>query len=146
VIAMQLILPPKNQQFSYLPAQTEGGEIDSSGLQASIRWPVFAGVGMVMLFVAAFGGWAATAPLAGGAVAQGVLSPDGSRKTIQHLEGGIIADIMVKDGDVVGAGAPLVTLEDTQARAIYDVWLGQYHALRAVCRRGSRQSSLRATT
>jgi HlyD family secretion protein/epimerase transport system membrane fusion protein len=61
-----------------------------------------------------------------------VLSPDGSRKTIQHLEGGIIAEIMVKDGDVVGPGAPLVTLEDTQARAIYDVLLGQYHALRAV--------------
>ena len=61
---MKLIPPPGAQQFSYLPAQTEAGEIDSAGLRASIRWPVRAGVGMVMLFVAAFGGWAATAPLA----------------------------------------------------------------------------------
>jgi HlyD family secretion protein/epimerase transport system membrane fusion protein len=129
---MQLIPPPGSQRFSYLPAETEGGEVDAAGLRASIRWPVLAGIGMVILFVAAFGGWAATAPLAGGAVAPGILSPDGSRKTIQHLEGGIIAEIMVRDGDFVNAGAPLVTLEDTQARTVYDVLLGQYNALRAV--------------
>jgi HlyD family secretion protein/epimerase transport system membrane fusion protein len=94
-----------------------------------------AGVIIVTVLVAAFGGWAATAPLAGGAVAPGVISPDSSRKTIQHLEGGIIGEIMVQDGDFVQAGQPLVTLEDTLARASYEIMLHQYQGLVATMAR-----------
>ena len=43
--------------------------------------------------------------------------PSSSRKTIQHLEGGIIREILVADGDVVRAGQTLISLEDTKARA-----------------------------
>ena len=44
-------------------------------------------------------------------------NPSSSRKTIQHLEGGIIREILVADGDVVRAGQTLISLEDTKARA-----------------------------
>ena len=44
-------------------------------------------------------------------------NPESSRKTIQHLEGGIIREILVADGDVVRAGQTLISLEDTKARA-----------------------------
>lgn len=128
---MQVIPPPHAQQYAYLPPAAEDKQADKEVLRASIRTPMLAGIGVVALLVVAVGGWASTAPLAGGAVATGVISPDGSRRTIQHLEGGIIGEIMVRDGDFVTVGAPLVTLEDTQARAAYEMLLRQSQGLRA---------------
>lgn len=128
---MQEVLPPHNSS-AYVPELQDARDVDRAGLRANVRWPVVAGICIVLLLVAGFGGWAATAPLAGGAVAPGVISPDGSRKTIQHLEGGIIGTIMVRDGDAVAAGAPLLILEDTQARAVYEIVLSQYWGFLAV--------------
>jgi HlyD family secretion protein len=129
---MYTLPPPHAQQYAYLPTVAETREADRAVLRASVRRPVLAGIAIVALLVAIFGGWAGTAPLAGGAVAPGVISPDGSRKTIQHLEGGIISEIMIQDGDFVAIGAPLLTLEDTQARAAYEMLLKQHHSLRAI--------------
>ncbi|AMJ62923.1 HlyD family type I secretion periplasmic adaptor subunit [Bosea sp. PAMC 26642] len=56
-------------------------------------------------------------PLSGAAVAPGFVSPDGSRKTVQHLEGGIVHRIHVREGDHVSPGQQLVSLEDTLAKA-----------------------------
>ena len=42
---------------------------------------------------------------------------EGNRRTVEHLEGGIIAELLVRDGDLVDAGAPLIRLDDTQAQA-----------------------------
>jgi len=81
------------------------------------RGPRLFGYSVVVLLGAGLGGWAATAPLASAALAPGVVSPDGSRKTVQHLEGGIVHAIHVREGDVVAAGDELVTLDETQARA-----------------------------
>jgi multidrug efflux pump subunit AcrA (membrane-fusion protein) len=66
-----------------------------------------------------FGGWGYFAPLDGGAVAPGVINPDSGKKTIQHLEGGIIAEMRVREGETVTIGQPLVVLESTQARAAH---------------------------
>jgi HlyD family secretion protein len=126
---MRAIPPPHAEQYVYLPPRAESANPDA--LRASTRGPVLAGIVVTALLITAFGGWASTAPLAAGAVAPGVISPDGSRKTIQHLEGGIISEIMVRDGDVVEVGAPLVILEDTRARAAYEMQLKQYQGLRA---------------
>lgn len=84
------------------------------------RGPRLLGYGGLLLLTAGFGGWSVMAPLAGAAIAPGVVSPDGHRKTIQHLEGGIIRGIHVQEGDSVLAGTTLVTLEDIQARARYE--------------------------
>ncbi len=77
------------------------------------------GIAVIVVFFGVFGGWAAATPLSSAAVAPGVVSPDGSRKTVQHLEGGIIRTIHVREGDRVAVGAPLVSLQDTSARAEY---------------------------
>jgi HlyD family secretion protein len=114
-----------------ISADAKDADTDLAALHASVRRPIFAGMAVLILLVGAFGGWGATAPLAGGAVANGVISPDGSRRTIQHLEGGIIAEILVRDSDTVAAGAPLLVLEDTQARANHDVLQSQYWQLSA---------------
>ena len=68
-----------------------------------IAAPVALGAGIVALFFGVFGAWAAFAPLESAAVARGVISVETQRKTIQHLEGGIVGEIRVRDGDEVAA-------------------------------------------
>jgi HlyD family secretion protein len=87
------------------------------GVLADLRAPMFWGA-LTLLLVFGFGiGWAAIAPLAGAAIASGVVSPEGSRRTVQHLEGGIIRELRVRDGDIVEVSQPLVVLEGVDARA-----------------------------
>ncbi|MBN9034308.1 MAG: HlyD family type I secretion periplasmic adaptor subunit, partial [Rhizobiales bacterium] len=82
---------------------------------------ITAGYVTIFLGFGIFGTWAATAPLASGVVAPGTLSVESNRKTIQHLEGGIISEILAKEGEVVNAGDILVKLDPTQAQGNYTV-------------------------
>src|SRR3954447_19586829 len=86
------------------------------GPLTSLRVPLLAGTAIGLSFFAGLGGWAATAPLAGAAIAPAVVAPDGSRKTIQHLEGGIVRRILIQDGSVVAAGQELIELDDRRPR------------------------------
>ena len=92
----------------------------SGPLKPSIAFPARLGNAIILVFAVVFGGWGYFAPLDGGAVAPGVINPDSGKKTIQHLEGGIIAEMRVREGEAVTVGQPLVVLESTQARAAYD--------------------------
>jgi len=70
------------------------------------------------LFVIAFGIWAWAAPLNSAAIAPGYLeAAGGGRRTVQHLEGGIVRRFLVEEGQFVRAGEPLVELDDTQTDA-----------------------------
>ena len=95
-----------------------------------MRGPARLGALLIAAFVGGFGGWAALVPLASGAIAPGIVSPDGSRRTVQHLEGGIIRTLHVRDGDVVEKGQPLLVLESVQPRANHDMQLKQQRSLR----------------
>ena len=99
--------------------------------RTSLRPPLLAGTAVALAFFAGFGGWAATAPLAGAAVAPALVAPEGSRKTVQHLEGGIVRRILVHDGSLVAAGQPLVELDDTRARAEHAALLAEWRAATA---------------
>jgi HlyD family secretion protein/epimerase transport system membrane fusion protein len=101
-------------------------------LQRSLRRPAAISWIIIGGFLGAFGIWSATAPLSSAAVAQGTVSPEGARKTIQHLEGGIIRQIAVRDGDTVKAGDLLMVLDDTQAKATFGSLLGQWQRLVAM--------------
>ena len=85
-------------------------------LRKELKATFWVGVSVILLFFAVGGGWSATAPLSGAAIATGVVSPEGSRQTVQHLEGGIIRRIAVREGDSVGAGDGLVILEGVAAK------------------------------
>src|SRR5207247_2555694 len=61
--------------------------------------------------------WAATAPLASAVVASGSFVATGQNKQVQHLEGGIIREILVKEGDVVEANQSLIRLDDTPVKS-----------------------------
>jgi HlyD family type I secretion membrane fusion protein len=76
-------------------------------------------VGLVLI-VACFGGfgaWATTAPLAAAVIAQGSFVATGQNKIVQHLEGGIIKELLVEEGDHVRQGQPLIRLDETAAQA-----------------------------
>ena len=87
------------------------------GLRDRLRGVTWTGNLLVSGFVVGLGIWSTYAPLESAAIAVGTVESEWSRKTIQHLEGGIIRKILVADGDVVRAGQTLFALEDTKARA-----------------------------
>ena len=95
------------------------------------RRPIIFGLAVLIAFVGGFGGWAAYAPLNGAVVAPAVIKVEGNRKTIQHLDGGIVKELRVREASRVEAGEVVVSLEDTQARAARDVVAQQYDLLRA---------------
>jgi epimerase transport system membrane fusion protein len=82
---------------------------------------------VVALTFGVFGLWAALAPLDSAALAPGIVSVKGSRKNVEHLEGGIVSEIFIKDGDTVEAGQLLIQLDDTQASAQLEIAQGQLY-------------------
>jgi HlyD family secretion protein len=96
-----------------------------------LRGLIIAGTLVAAAFFGGFGAWAALAPLASAAIAPGTVTVDSHRKTVQHLEGGIIAELLVRNGDDVAAGQVLLRLEDVESRAAFDLLKGQHRALLA---------------
>jgi len=70
-------------------------------------------------------------PIDSGAMAPGMNQVENKRKTVQHLDGGIIRAIHVHEGSKVRAGQPLIKLDDTNARLNVSVYQAQFDALRA---------------
>ena len=83
----------------------------------SIWKQTIAGVALMAVTFGGFGLWSFTAPLAAAVIAQGSFVATGQNKIIQHLEGGIIKDILVSEGDHVVADQPLMRLDETAALA-----------------------------
>jgi membrane fusion protein, type I secretion system len=100
-------------------------------LKPDIRRPVRYGNALILIFVVVFVGWGGFVYLDGGAVAPGLINPDSGKKTIQHLEGGIIAELPVREGQAVKMGQTLAVLESTQARATHEALVQQRLSLLA---------------
>ncbi len=84
----------------------------------------------VCLLALGFGVWATFAPLAGGAVAPGQVIIDGARQSIQHLEGGILSQMNVREGSLVEQGDVLAEIESTAVGARRDAVALKLFALR----------------
>ncbi|MFN0042505.1 MAG: HlyD family type I secretion periplasmic adaptor subunit [Alphaproteobacteria bacterium] len=98
------------------------------GIVPATRW----GLVILVLFFGVLGGWAAFVPLSSAAIATGVVSPDSSRRTIQHLEGGVVHEILVRNGDEVEKNQVLVRLESTQSSAAFAQFRSRHRALSAL--------------
>lgn len=90
------------------------------------------GYTIVFLIFGVFGSWAALAPIDSAAIASGSVVVKGNHKTVQHLEGGIVKEILVRDGDHVTAGDPLVILDNAQAEAELQILRGQMYVAKAL--------------
>lgn len=83
----------------------------------SVHRQAIFGLSLMVLAFGGFGVWAFGAPLAAAVIAQGSFVATGQNKIVQHLEGGIIADILVEEGDSVRAGQVILRLDGTLAEA-----------------------------
>ena len=84
-------------------------------------------IGMLIL-LATFGFfslWSYLAPIDGAALAPGFITVKSHKRTVQHLDGGIVSSILVKDGDIVKTGDVLLVLDGTETRAQLEVLRGQ---------------------
>lgn len=86
-------------------------------LDANARPWIMFGLFWIFAMLGLLGAWGAMAPISSAVIAQGVIAVDGKRKLIQHLEGGIVQELLVQDGDVVSPGQVLIKLDPTRARA-----------------------------
>jgi membrane fusion protein, epimerase transport system len=114
------------------PAQSGGTVVEfSSAMEKSRRRLVTAGGLVLVLGFGGLGAWSALAPLKSAALAPGVVKVASERKTVQHLEGGIVKEILVKEGQEVRAGQVLVRLDDLNARARHSTLQAAHDSLSA---------------
>lgn len=133
-----LTLPPRPRALAPLRRQELGSVLPPYPPNALLdaprprtRAPLLFGMTIFLVFVVGFGAWAGLAPLAEASVAPGVVKVEGSRRVIQHLEGGIVREIMVRDGAKVTVGQVLMRLEDVQSDAGLETQRAQRWALLA---------------
>jgi HlyD family type I secretion membrane fusion protein len=112
------------------------------GIPHETHWQKLFGVFLIIVLVAGFGFWAATAPIAGAVVTSGTFVATGKNKIVQHLEGGMIKDILVQEGDRVKQGDILLRLDDTLAKAELRRLNLQYFRLQAIKARYEAESQL----
>lgn len=88
-------------------------------------WVLGVGLGGFLLF-------AAFVPLDEGVPTQGLVSIDTKRKAVQHLQGGIVKEVLVTEGETVAQNQPLIRLADETVRANYEAIRQQYFNLKIV--------------
>lgn len=85
------------------------------------RWsgatPLWSGIVALVLLVGGLGVWSVTTTLAGAVVAQGVVQVESNRQVVQHPEGGVVGEILVKDSDTVTRGEVLIRLDGRRLRS-----------------------------
>lgn len=117
------------------------GKIESKIAENSINF----GVKTLIIFVVLFLGWAVFLPIQSASIADGVIVLDFNRKTIQHLEGGIIDQILVKEGQTINQGEVLLYLHDIKAKTEQQIlkerlWSMQLQKERLKAEKGNKSS------
>lgn len=102
--------------------------LDALRADRRVRW---LGLLAVLVIFGGLGTWAAMAPLDSAAMGPGVVSVENYRKTVQHLEGGIVREIRVRDGDAVKRDQVLMVMDNTQPMAQLEIQRGQWYSLLA---------------
>jgi HlyD family type I secretion membrane fusion protein len=83
----------------------------------SARVPMAIGLASALVLVCGFGLWAVAARLAGAVVATGTIEVQSNRQVVQHPEGGVVGEILAKDGDRVRAGDVLLRLDGSRTQS-----------------------------
>lgn len=96
-----------------------------------MRRPIMIGSIIVGVFVVGLGIWATFAPLGAAIMAAGVVKVEDNRKVVKQRDGGIISQVLVRNGQTVAKGDVLVRMDDVQARSAFEVYDNQYMNLLA---------------
>lgn len=87
------------------------------GAQRSIRLHLVIGLAIVVVLAGGLGGWASTAEISGALIAPGSIVVESNVKKVQHPTGGVVGEVLARDGDLVKAGDVVVRLDDTVTKA-----------------------------
>jgi HlyD family secretion protein len=107
--------------------------VSASTLKGLRFYQILGLVGLLVVF-GSIGAWAAMTSIRGAVIASGTIVVEGHSKQVQHRDGGIVAEILVADGDYVEAGDLLIRLDETETRAglaIVEALLDEFEAKRA---------------
>lgn len=96
-----------------------------------LRGPLLLGILTLIALLGGFGTWAATTVISGAIVASGAIEVESNRQVIQHPDGGVVAEILVDEGDTVREGDVLLRLDPTLLRSELVIVEGQLHELMA---------------
>jgi len=134
-----LIEDLKNKVYKFLVPEVKNTELITDELEVVLNTddkPIRR-IGFLILFImiGIFGTWSFIAPIDSSALASGTVVVKSHRKTIQHLEGGIVNEINVRDGDLVEVGDSLLNLDGTQIKAQIKILQGQYISAAAISSR-----------
>ncbi|EWY39654.1 hemolysin secretion protein D [Skermanella stibiiresistens SB22] len=91
--------------------------LEAEPAEPSLRKTMIAGTVTVLVAFGGFLGWAMVADLSSASIATGTVIANSHRKTVSHLEGGMLHELLVKEGDLVKAGQVLLRMDGTQAQA-----------------------------
>lgn len=115
----------KLQEYSKSVLQKISGEKIQGSVEPPISRDMKFGLIIIVIFFGLFWLWAVMAPLETAALASGKIVASTNRKTIQHLEGGIVRKLYVHEGSEVKAGDPLIKLDDTHVRTKHEILSSQ---------------------
>ena len=106
-----------------MPAEAKESPTLPSSYDGYLRF----GLATVLLLILVAGGWSAWASISGAVIASGIVTVEGKPKTIQHIDGGIVGEILVRDGDPVEAGEVLIRLDPTAIQASLAIVESKWH-------------------
>ncbi|HEV2530859.1 HlyD family type I secretion periplasmic adaptor subunit [Phenylobacterium sp.] len=112
-------------------------------LQHRLRRPMLVGGAIIATLVIGLMVWASVTPLASGISAPGQVTVEANRKTIRHKETGTVRQIFVKEGQLVHAGQPLITFDDTDNKAAVSILQNQADTLMSQTARLSAEATNR---
>lgn len=130
--------PTQFSSFAVLLAQRDGDPDARAELARQTRSMLLP----LALVLGLIGLWSATAPLSGAVVANGQVKVELNRKTVQHQEGGIVREILVRDGQRVRAGQPLVVVGDVRSDSELSLLQDQLRAARIRSARAEAEAAL----
>ena len=138
---MKLDLTPVRSSYV---APTFGGDdllpVDPA-LQRRLRRPMVVGGLIIAILVVGLGLWASLSPLTTGITAQAEVRVESNKKTVRHKDTGTIRQILVREGQHVRAGQPMILYNDVEARAAYDVMQNQFDSLEAQAARFAAEAT-----
>ena len=142
---MKLDLGPVRSTY-VAPTFGEDTGVMDPALERRLRRPMIVGAGVIGAFVLGLGLWASFTPLSSGITAQAEVRVESNRKTLRaSREGGTVKQILVKEGQLVRAGQPLLLFNDVEARAAFDVFQNQHDVLLAQTARFTAEATNRTS-
>lgn len=140
-----LTKPPAKQDYVLPTFGADEGAAMAPELQERLRRPMLLGGAVIAIFVVGLGLWASLDQLASGVTAPAEVRVDSQRKTLRTKDTGVVKQILVKEGQLVKAGQPLLLFNDVEPRASVDVLQNQYDTLMATNARFAAEATNRSS-